>query len=57
MSFESKIVDAKKRTPKERTVKMNAQMIRKINDAGGTALVVRSVADVKAALQRAGLTL
>ena len=32
-------------------------MIRKINDAGGTSLVVRSVADVKAALQRAGLTL
>lgn len=31
--------------------------LRKINDAGGTSLVVRSVADVKAALQRAGLTL
>ena len=29
--------------------------IRKINDAGGTALVVRSVADVKAALGHAGL--
>jgi hypothetical protein len=31
--------------------------LRKINDAGGTSLVVRSVADVKATLQRAGLTL
>ena len=29
--------------------------IRKINNAGGMALVVRSVADVKAALGRAGL--
>ena len=29
--------------------------IRRINDAGGTALVVRSVADVKAALHKAGM--
>ena len=29
--------------------------IHRINDAGGTALVVRSVADVKAALHKAGL--
>ena len=31
--------------------------IRKINDAGGTALVVRSVADVKAVLRYASLAL
>ena len=48
--FEVKTQTGKPTTLQEAT-------IRKINDAGGTALVVRSVDDVKDALRHAGLTL
>lgn len=46
--FEVKTQTGKPTTLQEAT-------IRKISDAGGTALVVRSVDDVKAALRHAGL--
>ena len=47
--------EVKTRTGKPTT--LQEATIRKINDAGGTALVVRSVDDVKDALRHAGLTL
>ena len=40
------------KTQKGRTTKLQDVMIRKINDAGGTAAVVRSVADVKSVIAR-----
>ena len=45
------------KTETGRPTALQEAAIRKINDAGGMALVVRSVADVKSALRRAGLTL
>ena len=44
------------KTQTGRPTALQEATIRRINDAGGIALVVRSVADVKAALHKAGLT-
>ena len=43
------------KTQTGRPTALQQATIRRINDAGGTALVVRSVADVKAALHKAGM--
>ena len=43
------------KTEKGRPTSLQEAMIRKINDAGGTAVIVRSVDDVKDVLSRAGL--
>ena len=43
------------KTQTGRPTALQEATIRRINDAGGIALVVRSVADVKAALHKAGL--
>ena len=43
------------KTQTGRPTALQQATIRRINDAGGTALVVRSVADVKTALHKAGM--
>ena len=43
------------KTQTGRPTSLQQATIRRINDAGGTALIVRSVADVKAALHKAGM--